>query len=123
MAKSMSDLNKLVDISKQKLGSNPKLLIKTSETMLKGAEESDMLGDEERAYVLFMRFFNIITAVKKMPEYRKQKDFYDKLIGQKNVLKCLDKAEALSQSLKNRYDYSEAQEIAKKTCFIRGLFT
>ncbi|XP_033725421.1 ubiquitin carboxyl-terminal hydrolase 8-like [Pecten maximus] len=114
MAKSMSDLNKLVDISKQKLGNNPKLLIKTSETMLKGAEESDMLGDEERAYVLFMRFFNIITAVKKMPEYRKQKDFYDKLIGQKNVLKCLDKAETLSKSLKNRYDFSEAQEIAKK---------
>ncbi|XP_060069367.1 ubiquitin carboxyl-terminal hydrolase 8-like [Ylistrum balloti] len=114
MAKSMSDLNKLVEISKQKLGNNPKLLIKTSDTMLKGAEESDMLGDEEKAYVLFMRFFHIITAVKKMPEYRKQKEFYDKLIGQKNVMKCLDKAETLSKSLKNRYDFSEAQEIAKK---------
>ncbi|XP_021379459.1 ubiquitin carboxyl-terminal hydrolase 8-like isoform X1 [Mizuhopecten yessoensis] len=114
MATSMTDLNKLVDISKQKLGNNPRLLIKTSDTMLKGAEECDLMGDEEKAYVLFMRFFNIITAVKKMPEYRKQKDFYDKLIGQKNVLKCMDKAEDLSKSLKNRYDYCEAQEIAKK---------
>ena len=41
--------------------------------MLKEAEQGDMLGDEERAYVLYMKYFNVVTFLKKSADYKKQK--------------------------------------------------
>ena len=48
-------------------------LVKTADKMLKEAEHSELMADEERAYVLFMKYFNIVTYLKKTPDYRKEK--------------------------------------------------
>jgi hypothetical protein len=41
--------------------------------MLKEAEHSEMMEDEERAYVLFMKYFNVVTFLKRSADYKKQK--------------------------------------------------
>ena len=48
-------------------------MVKTADKMLKEAEQGDMLGDEERAYVLYMKYFNVVTFLKKSADYKKQK--------------------------------------------------
>lgn len=48
-------------------------LVKTADKMLKEAEHSDVLHDEERAYVLFMKYFNVVQFIKKSQEYKKDK--------------------------------------------------
>ena len=44
--------------------------------MLKEADAADLLGDEERAYVLYMKYFNVIQLIKKAADYKKQKVWY-----------------------------------------------
>ena len=41
--------------------------------MYRAAEEHELLGDEEKAYVFYMRFFNLYTALKKTSDYLKDK--------------------------------------------------
>ena len=41
--------------------------------MLKEAEHAELMKDEERAYVLFMKYFNVVTYMKKTADYRKDK--------------------------------------------------
>ena len=48
-------------------------LVKTADKMLKEAQHSEMIEDEERAYVLFMKYFNVVTFLKKSADYKKQK--------------------------------------------------
>ncbi|XP_052096420.1 ubiquitin carboxyl-terminal hydrolase 8-like [Mytilus californianus] len=114
IAKTIGELNKLAELPAKMSTSNSKILVKTADKMLKEAETGDMLGDEERAYVLYMKYFNVVTFLKKTPEYKKQKQYYDSLLGQKNLLKSIDKAEELAESLKERYEEIEAKLIAEK---------
>lgn len=34
---------------------------------------NESLGDEEKAYILYMKFFNVVTYARKSPDYKKQK--------------------------------------------------
>ena len=77
-------------------------LVKTADRMLKEAELADKVVDEERAYVLFMKYFNVVTFLKKTADYRKQKAYFDDLLGAKNLLQAIDRAEKLSAGLKER---------------------
>ena len=45
--------------------------LSTAAKVFKEAELAFALRDEERAYCLYMRYFNIITAIKKTDEYKK----------------------------------------------------
>ena len=45
--------------------------IKSASKVFKSAEESNIQGDEETAYVYYMKYFNLISAIKKIPEYKK----------------------------------------------------
>ncbi|KAK3095889.1 hypothetical protein FSP39_020374, partial [Pinctada imbricata] len=89
-------------------------LLKTAEKMLKEADVAHSLTDEERAYILYMKYFNVVQLIKKTADYKKQKDYFDSLLGQKNLLKAIDRAEELSSSLKDRYDLIEAEQVAEK---------
>ena len=46
-------------------------LVKSCEKVYKRAEEVNLLCDEEQAYVLFMKYFNLVTAIKKTSEFKK----------------------------------------------------
>ena len=45
----------------------------SAEKVYKKAEEHDLMGDEENAYVLYMRFFNIMQEVSKTTKYQSDK--------------------------------------------------
>ncbi|KAI0209938.1 Ubiquitin carboxyl-terminal hydrolase 8 [Lamellibrachia satsuma] len=104
IAKGISELNKQAgDIPKIGNGQCKKYL-NTAEKVFKEAQLADSLQDEERAYCLYMRYFNIITGIKKTDEYKKHEEYYKNLIGTKNSLKALEHAEALSEALNVRYN-------------------
>jgi len=48
-------------------------LVKTADKILKEAEHCELLHDEEKAYVMFMKYFNVVTCIKKTPDYKKDK--------------------------------------------------
>ncbi|XP_064595874.1 ubiquitin carboxyl-terminal hydrolase 8-like [Liolophura sinensis] len=112
LAKSVGELNSKAEIPHKSV--IPKVYIKTAEKLITDANRCCSLGDEEKAYVLYMRYFNIISLIKKSPDYKKQKDYYDSLIGRKNQLQAIEKAETLSKSLTNRYELREAEAVSKK---------
>ncbi|XP_041356247.1 ubiquitin carboxyl-terminal hydrolase 8-like [Gigantopelta aegis] len=112
LAKTLSDLNKFSEI--KDLGHNVNVIIKSADKMYKEAERLDSLQDEERAYVLYMKYFNVIQQAKKKPDYKKQKEYFDSLIGKRAILKAIDRAEKLAESLKDRYDEVEAAAVAAK---------
>ena len=47
--------------------------VKSAERLFTIAEEAYVNKDEEKAYILYMRFFNVIQCVKKSAEYKKNK--------------------------------------------------
>ncbi|WAR29496.1 UBP8-like protein [Mya arenaria] len=91
IAKSMSELNKMAELPAKLKTNNAKILVKTADKMLKEAEHSELMQDEERAYT-----------------------YYDNLLGSKNLLSAIDNAEQLSGSLKERFDLIEAESVAEK---------
>ncbi|GFR96126.1 ubiquitin carboxyl-terminal hydrolase 8 [Elysia marginata] len=112
LGKCLDDLNKLTEI--QPLGNNVNVIVRSSKKVFQEAEFNDAKGDEERSYVLYLKYFNIITQIKQKAEYKKQKAFFDDIIGKINQTKAISRAEDLSASLKERYDFKEAEAVAKK---------
>ncbi|XP_074661090.1 ubiquitin carboxyl-terminal hydrolase 8-like isoform X2 [Tubulanus polymorphus] len=112
LANSLGELNKLAEFKQKVL--NAKIYVKSAEKVFRSAEDHAVETDEEKAYVLYMKFFNIIACVKKTSDYRKNEKFYRELIGTANLIKAINEAEILSKSLKERYDEREAIEVAKK---------
>jgi len=47
--------------------------VNTAQRLFTNAETAYRDKDEEKAYVLYMRYFNVIQYVKKSAEYRKSK--------------------------------------------------
>jgi len=47
--------------------------IKSAQSLFGNAEEAYRNKDEEKAYILYMRYFNVIQCVKKSAEYKKNK--------------------------------------------------
>ncbi|XP_065063974.1 ubiquitin carboxyl-terminal hydrolase 8-like [Rhopilema esculentum] len=102
---SISDLNSHAE--------NVKISIKTSLQcrqyclslggIFKKAEARFQDGDDENAYILYMRFLHIFEAIKKTYEYQKQMKIYNDLIEVRNVLTAVERAETLADSLKERY--------------------
>ena len=57
--------------------------IKSSDKVYLNAQSHDLDGDEEHAYVFYMRFFNIISLIKKTKQYS-----YNKLGAQTLFQMC-----------------------------------
>lgn len=82
--------------------------------IIEEADSSRLRGDEERSYVLYMRYFGIIQAVREHPEYNRNKSYYAKLFESTIQAKLvMDKAEKLSKNLKKRYEQLREEEYEK----------
>ena len=74
-------------------------------TLLKLYREANMYadkGDEEYAYILFMRYLSLIQLVQQAKEYRQEEVFFKSSIGVKNLTFAMKKLETLSISLEER---------------------
>lgn len=69
------------------------------------AERSFVLGDHERSYVLFGKYFKTILPLKKREDYRRQKTELDAILGpQSKQLRAIDIMSELRDNLVDRYD-------------------
>lgn len=69
------------------------------------AEKHFVLGDHERSYVLFGKYFKTILPLKKRDDYRRQKTELDAILGpQSKQLRAIEIMSELRDNLVVRYD-------------------
>ena len=127
LAKSVNELQdkgKIGDTSKSKV----KQLCESSEKVIKGAEVEKDLGDEEKAYVLYFKYIELVGIIKKKQEFKNDEKYYKSMFNiPKNFKKAVEALEGLTESLEKRYneklkletlkeisDEVESNKIAKK---------
>lgn len=111
MAKSMEELNKQIhEIPK----ASTKRLTNAAQKVLKEAQAVDKSKDEEKAYVMYMRYFSIVSTIQRDPDYRKNKKYYDGLLDPKMTSNVIIRAEDLQRSLSRRYDLTKDAINAEK---------
>lgn len=77
----------------------------TMKKIVDEAEKCRIQGDEEKSYVLYMKYLSLMTLVQKMPDFQKQKDFVSKSLGSNEAIKkYINHVEELQKSLKARYE-------------------
>ena len=112
LGKCIEDLHKLggVEIGKRE---DPEKHLKVAEKAFTKAEELWIEGDEEKSFVLFMRYINSVENSKKTVAYTKAPAKYNQLITKEKFLTSIDRGEILKKSLKKRY--TELRENENKT--------
>ncbi|XP_036094670.1 ubiquitin carboxyl-terminal hydrolase 8 isoform X3 [Rousettus aegyptiacus] len=78
--------------------------------IFKTAEESRLDRDEEKAYVLYMKFVNVYNLIKIRPDFKQDQDYFHSILGLTNIKKAVEEAERLSESLKLRYEEAEVRK-------------
>jgi len=90
-------------------------LCKTAKRLYDEAEKAFIDGDEELSYIYFMKYFNLINTIHKLPDYKKEKKYVSEILGSnEKQTRAFDKVENLSKNLKLRYDLLASQEKALK---------
>lgn len=59
-------------------------------------------GDEEQSYIHYMKYLGLVTIIQTLEDYKKEKDYFNHILGVQNVNTALDNAEKLSISLHQR---------------------
>ena len=108
MAKSIEELQKQCSVP----NADPSKLVKVSQKLLSSANENEVGGDQEKAYVLFFKFIELAKTIRKSREYKKDKVYYDSMVSLQNVKDALEHLESLSIVLKQRYQEKEAKQVA-----------
>lgn len=88
---------------------------KTAMKIIQEADASRLAGDEERSFVLYMKYFGIIEQVRKHPEYIRNKTYFANLFQSSIYTNmAMDQTEKLSKNLTKRYELlREAEEYEK----------
>ncbi|XP_053534175.1 ubiquitin carboxyl-terminal hydrolase 8 [Ictalurus punctatus] len=106
---SLGELNKKAEIKLDK--ASTKHYVQSACKLFKAAEECRLDRDEEKAYVLYMKYLTVYDLIKKRPDFKQQQDFFMSMLGPSSFKKAIEEAEKLSESLKFRY---EEEEVRKK---------
>ncbi|KAM6409858.1 ubiquitin carboxyl-terminal hydrolase 8 isoform 2-T2 [Rhynochetos jubatus] len=105
---SLKDLNKKTEIKPEK--TSTKSYVQSALKIFKAAEESRLDRDEEKAYILYMKYVAVYNLVKKRPDFKQQQDYFHSILGPTNLKKAVEEAERLSDSLKLRYEEAEVRK-------------
>lgn len=105
---SLKDLNKKTEIKPEK--TSTKSYVQSALKIFKAAEECRLDRDEEKAYVLYMKYVTVYNLIKKRPEFKQQQDYFHSILGPTNIKKAIEEAERLSDSLKLRYEEAEVRK-------------
>ena len=109
LAKSIEELQKQGSVPSQK----PDLLVKVSQKLLTNANECEINGDQEKAYVLFFKYCELAKTIRRSLEYKKDKVYYDSMVSPKSVKDALDHFDSLTILLNERYEEKEKKEALK----------
>ncbi|XP_066491255.1 ubiquitin carboxyl-terminal hydrolase 8 isoform X2 [Tiliqua scincoides] len=105
---SLKDLNKKTEIKPEK--TSTKSYVQSALKIFKAAEECRLDRDEEKAYVLYMKYVTVYNLIKKRPDFKQQQDYFLSILGPTNIKKAIEEAERLSDSLKLRYEEAEVRK-------------
>ncbi|XP_021498507.1 ubiquitin carboxyl-terminal hydrolase 8 [Meriones unguiculatus] len=108
LSSSLKDLNKKTEVKLEK--TSTKNYVHSAQKIFKTAEESRLDRDEEKAYVLYMKYVAVYNLIKKRPDFKQQQDYYLSILGPANIKKAVEEAERLSESLKLRYEEAEVRK-------------
>lgn len=108
LSSSLKDLNKKTEVKPEKIST--KNYVHSAQTIFKAAEECRLDRDEERAYVLYMKYVTVYNLIKKRPDFKQQQDYFHSILGPANIKKAIEEAERLSESLKLRYEEAEVRK-------------
>uniref|UniRef100_A0A9J8DLM9 Ubiquitin carboxyl-terminal hydrolase n=1 Tax=Cyprinus carpio carpio TaxID=630221 RepID=A0A9J8DLM9_CYPCA len=78
--------------------------------IFRAAEECRLDRDEEKAYVLYMKYLTVYDLIKKRPDFKQQQEFFLSVLGPTSFKKAIEEAEKLSESLKLRYEEVEVRK-------------
>ncbi|KAK3549361.1 hypothetical protein QTP70_034603 [Hemibagrus guttatus] len=109
LSTSLGDLNKKAEVKPDK--TSTKHYVQSACKLFKAAEECRLDRDEEKAYVLYMKYLTVHDLIKKRPDFRQQQDYFMSMLGPSSFKKAIEEAEKLSESLRFRY---EEEEVRKK---------
>ena len=109
LAENMEELNRQVTVP---TNSKARLLIKTAPKLLENAERAHLDGDQEKSYVLFMKYLKLIQVIRGSKEYAADKRFFDAMLPTNGLKEAMKKSEELSSSLCERY---EKRRLARDT--------
>ncbi len=100
----------------------PKILVKVSDKLWTEAEKEMENGDEEKAYIFYMKYVNVYQTISKTVDYKKDKRYYDSMIPKTKIGKAVTNLETLTTSLEKRYaDRKDAKELEQVELKLRGL--
>lgn len=108
LSSSLKDLNKKTEVKPEKIST--KNYVHSALKIFKAAEECRLDRDEERAYVLYMKYVTVYNLIKKRPDFKQQQDYFHSILGPANIKKAIEEAERLSESLKLRYEEAEVRK-------------
>ncbi|XP_038668871.1 ubiquitin carboxyl-terminal hydrolase 8 [Scyliorhinus canicula] len=104
----LADLNKKAEVKLEK--KSTKNYVTSACKIFKAAEESRLDRDEEKAYVLYMKYLAVYDLIRKRSDFKHQQDYYLSLLGPTSFRKSIEEAERLSESLKLRYEEAEVRK-------------
>lgn len=108
LSSSLKDLNKKTEVKPEKIST--KSYVHSALKIFKAAEECRLDRDEERAYVLYMKYVTVYNLIKKRPDFKQQQEYFHSILGPANIKKAIEEAEKLSESLKLRYEEAEVRK-------------
>ncbi|XP_051235178.1 ubiquitin carboxyl-terminal hydrolase 8 isoform X1 [Dicentrarchus labrax] len=108
LSTSLGDLNKKAEIKADK--TSTRSYVQSACKIFKAAEECRLDRDEEKSYVLYMKYLTVYDIIKKRPEFKQQPEYYMTMLGPNSFKKAIEEAEKLSESLKLRYEEVEVRK-------------
>ncbi|MCJ8733015.1 hypothetical protein PDJAM_G00217970 [Pangasius djambal] len=108
LSTSLGDLNKKAEIKPEKVSTRH--YVQSACKLFKAAEECRLDRDEEKAYVLYMKYLTVYDLIKKRPDFKQQQDYFMSMLGPLSFKKSIEEAEKLSESLKLRYEEVEVRK-------------
>uniref|UniRef100_A0A8C7WLT5 Ubiquitin carboxyl-terminal hydrolase 8 n=1 Tax=Oryzias sinensis TaxID=183150 RepID=A0A8C7WLT5_9TELE len=103
LSTSLGELNKKAEIKPDK--TSTRSYVQSACKLFKAAEECRLDRDEEKAYVLYMKYLTVYDIIKKRPDFKQQPVGFMVLFK-----KAIEEAEKLSESLKLRYEEVEVRK-------------
>uniref|UniRef100_H3BG05 Ubiquitin carboxyl-terminal hydrolase 8 n=1 Tax=Latimeria chalumnae TaxID=7897 RepID=H3BG05_LATCH len=105
---SLKELNRKAEVKPEKISTRS--YVQSACKLFKTAEENRLDRDEERAYVLYMKYLSVYELIKNRTDFKRQQDYYLSLLGPTSFKKAVEEAEKLSESLKLRYEEAEVRK-------------
>uniref|UniRef100_A0A667WGX1 Ubiquitin carboxyl-terminal hydrolase n=1 Tax=Myripristis murdjan TaxID=586833 RepID=A0A667WGX1_9TELE len=102
LSTSLGDLNKKAEIKPAKISTRS--YVQSACKIFKAAEECRLDRDEEKAYVLYMKYLTVYDLIKKRPDFKQQQEYFLSMLGPTSFKKAIEEAEKLSESLKLRLE-------------------